>query len=166
MFKFITNLFSEKAEASTGGSKSSAKNRLHFVLVQDRAGLSNEEMAAFRQEMMLVVERYFEVDAEQFSIDYKREGDTSTLVINSPVLHRRKSKRVNRMEVLDGAKGSSAEDSENELSENATEAADSTNIQENASEESINTSSDCGASESCSDNPASSDSASSEASNS
>ena len=37
-------------------SKSLAKSRLHFVLVQDRTGLTNEEMSGFREEMVKVIE--------------------------------------------------------------------------------------------------------------
>jgi len=45
-------LFGESTE-----SKETAKSRLHFVLVQDRTGLTNEEMAGFREEMVKVIER-------------------------------------------------------------------------------------------------------------
>lgn len=77
-------LFSRKSS-----SKSLAKSRLHFVLVQDRTGLTNEEMSGFKQEMINVIEKYFMIDKHAFDIDYKREGDSTTLVINSPVLVRR-----------------------------------------------------------------------------
>ena len=45
-------------------SKIAAKSRLHFVLVQDRTGLTNEEMAGFREEMVKVIEKYFVIDKE------------------------------------------------------------------------------------------------------
>lgn len=70
-------------------SKSLAKSRLHFVLVQDRAGLTNEEMIQFKKELVEVVERYFVIDKQGFDINYQREKETTTLVINSPVLVRR-----------------------------------------------------------------------------
>jgi cell division topological specificity factor len=70
-------------------SKSLAKSRLHFVLVQDRAGLSNEEMAAFKSELVEVIESYFVIDKQGFDIDYERNGDSTTLLINSPVVVRR-----------------------------------------------------------------------------
>ncbi len=74
---------------SDNESKSVAKSRLHFVLVQDRTGLTNEEMAVFRQEMVKVIERYFVIDKEGFDIKYHRLADTTTLLINSPVIVRR-----------------------------------------------------------------------------
>lgn len=70
-------------------SKSLAKSRLHFVLVQDRAGLSNEEMIQFKRELVQVVERYFVIDKQGFDIAYEREKETTTLLINSPVIVRR-----------------------------------------------------------------------------
>ena len=70
-------------------SKSKAKSRLHFVLVQDRTGLTGDEMSKFKGDMLTVLERYFVIDKQGFDIDYKREGDATTLVINTPLLVRR-----------------------------------------------------------------------------
>lgn len=70
-------------------SKDVAKSRLHFVLVQDRTGLTNDEMAGFREEMVKVIEKYFVIDKEGFDIKYHRLADTTTLLINSPVIVRR-----------------------------------------------------------------------------
>lgn len=76
-----------------GESGEFAKNRLQFVLVQDRAGLSNEELAKFKGELISVIEKYFEVDRAAFDISYRRETEQTTLQINSPVLVRRAEKR-------------------------------------------------------------------------
>lgn len=73
-----------------GRSRALARSRLQFVLVQDRTGLTPEEMTQFKKEMVSVIERYFKIDEKGFDISYKREGDTSTLLINSPVIVRRK----------------------------------------------------------------------------
>lgn len=70
-------------------SKSMAKSRLHFVLVQDRSGLTTDDMAAFKQELVAVISRYFVIDESGFDVNYKRDSDTSTLLINSPVVVRR-----------------------------------------------------------------------------
>lgn len=77
-------LFGDNSE-----SKSVAKSRLHFVLVQDRAGLTNDEMSVFKEEMVKVIEKYFVIDKEGFDIKYHRQADTTTLLINSPVIVRR-----------------------------------------------------------------------------
>lgn len=97
MFEGLRNLFLGSANGrgvlSRSGrdraSKSVAKSRLHFVLVQDRAGLTPDEMASFKKEMVSVIEKYFVIDEGGFDISYKREVETTTLVINSPVIVRR-----------------------------------------------------------------------------
>lgn len=73
----------------TGTSKSAAKSRLQFVLVQDRAGLNGEDMKMFREELMEVIDRYFEVHKEGFDVSYQKAGETTTLLINSPVVVKR-----------------------------------------------------------------------------
>ena len=70
-------------------SKSLAKSRLHFVLVQDRTGLNNDELSGFKEEMVSVIEKYFVIDKTGFDISYKRNGDTTTLFINSPIIVKR-----------------------------------------------------------------------------
>ncbi len=74
---------------SSNESKDVAKSRLHFVLVQDRTGLNNDEMSGFREEMLKVIEKYFVIDKDGFDIKYHRLADTTTLLINSPVIVRR-----------------------------------------------------------------------------
>ena len=61
--QFLKNLFGGNDE-----SKDLAKSRLHFVLVQDRAGLSPEDLARFRQEMIEVIDRYFVISEGEFDI--------------------------------------------------------------------------------------------------
>lgn len=85
-------MFSALKEALFGGAKTSkslAKSRLHFVLVQDRTGLTGDEMANFKRELISVIERYFVIDERGFDINYQRENELTTLLINSPVLVRR-----------------------------------------------------------------------------
>lgn len=84
-------MFAELIRRLIGGSasKATAKSRLHFVLVQDRTGLTSDEMASFKEEMVSVIEKYFVIDRPGFDIAYKRDGDTSTLFINSPIIVKR-----------------------------------------------------------------------------
>jgi cell division topological specificity factor MinE len=85
----VFNALKKKLFGESNESKETAKSRLHFVLVQDRTGLTNEEMAGFREEMVKVIEKYFVIDKEGFDIKYHRLADTTTLLINSPVIVRR-----------------------------------------------------------------------------
>jgi cell division topological specificity factor len=93
---FLKNWFNPNNAGDT--SKTVAKSRLHFVLVQDRSGMDQSVLAQFRQDMIEVIEKYFEVDKKQFDISYQREKDTTTLVINSPVAVRRalKAKKITK----------------------------------------------------------------------
>jgi cell division topological specificity factor len=90
------NALRKKWFGSHDESKSVAKSRLHFVLVQDRTGLTSEEMSVFKEEMVKVIERYFVIDKDGFDIKYARENDTTTLLINSPVIVRRTSTPLSR----------------------------------------------------------------------
>jgi len=70
-------------------SKSTAKSRLHFVLVQDRSGLSGDEMGDFRLDLLAVLKKYFVIEDTGLEVQYQRESSSTTLVINSPVLRRK-----------------------------------------------------------------------------
>jgi cell division topological specificity factor len=83
----LLKLFSNEKIAKSGGV---AKSRLHFVLVQDRAGLGSEEIAKFKRELVAVIEKYFVIDEKAFDITYRRENDSTTLQINSPILVKKK----------------------------------------------------------------------------
>ncbi|MGM0547830.1 MAG: cell division topological specificity factor MinE [Bacillota bacterium] len=66
-------------------SKSVAKERLQFVLVQDRVKLTPEEMDAMRDELIEVLSKYIDVDSQKIEMDVKREDDMTALVANFPL---------------------------------------------------------------------------------
>lgn len=70
-------------------SKLVAKSRLHFVLVQDRTGLNTDEMSSFKAEMLQVIKKFFKISDQDLDISYKRDGNSTTLLINSPIIVRR-----------------------------------------------------------------------------
>ncbi len=84
----------QKIFGSAASSNQTAKSRLHFVLVQDRTGLNSEEMASFKEELVQVIEKYFEIEKDGFDISYKREDEETALVINSPVVVRKARKKI------------------------------------------------------------------------
>ncbi len=88
MFATIRDLFQARRRSNVV-----AKSRLQLVLVQDRAGLTNEELAQFRREMMEVIQRYFVIDESGFDVNYQRSDDATTLLINSPIIVRRDSEK-------------------------------------------------------------------------
>ena len=87
MFKALK----DKIFRTNGVSSDSGKSRLHFVLVQDRTGLSGDRLASFKKEMVEVIQRYFVIDESGFDISYKRDTGFTTLIINSPIVVRRES---------------------------------------------------------------------------
>ena len=69
-------------------SNNTAKNRLQMVLVQDRSGLSSKEMDSFREDLLDVVTRYFDLERKSLDIKWERNGSCTALVINTPVVGR------------------------------------------------------------------------------
>jgi len=69
-------------------SKQTAKNRLQMVLVQDRSGLSTEEMELFRKDLLEVISKYFDLQKRDLEFEWHRSDSETALVINTPVVGR------------------------------------------------------------------------------
>ncbi len=74
-----------KSDDKDKKSKSVAKERLQFVLVQDRVKLTPDEMDAMRDELIGVLSKYIDVDSQKIEMDVKREDDMTALVANFPL---------------------------------------------------------------------------------
>ena len=74
-----------KSDDKDKKSKSVAKERLQFVLVQDRVKLTPDEMDAMRDELIEVLSKYIDVDSQKIEMDVKREDDMTALVANFPL---------------------------------------------------------------------------------
>lgn len=81
MFKNLSSLFNAKRN-----SKVPAKNRLQMVLVQDRSGLSSNEMELFKKDLMDVISKYFTIETSNVDVEWKRSDNETALVINTPVI--------------------------------------------------------------------------------
>ena len=77
MFESIMNFFKKlgKNEKQNGSSKEAAKERLHLVLMQDRANVSADFLDMMRQEIIDVIKKYIDVDEE--SIDVRLTNKTN-----------------------------------------------------------------------------------------
>ena len=66
MFENIKNIFkrSKKRELLKSSSKDTAKERLHLVLMQDRANVSADFLDLMRQEIIEVIKKYIDIDEE------------------------------------------------------------------------------------------------------
>ena len=76
MFESIMNLFkklNKKEKKATVNSKEAAKERLHLVLMQDRANVSADFLELMKQEIIDVIKKYIDVDANIPIINIKHE---------------------------------------------------------------------------------------------
>lgn len=98
MFEKITNFFKgltkkEKQEGNMVTSKATAKERLHLVLMQDRANVSADFLELMKQEIIDVIKKYIEVDegAIDVRLTNKPNDDGTTgapaLYANIPIMN-------------------------------------------------------------------------------
>ena len=69
MFENIINFFKKFSKENNKDSKDTAKERLHLVLMQDRANVSADFLEMMKQEIIEVIKKYINVDEN--SIDVK-----------------------------------------------------------------------------------------------
>ena len=95
MFESIMNFFKKmtKKEEQTLKSKDAAKERLHLVLMQDRANLSEDFLDLMKQEIIEVIKKYIDIDesAMDVRLTNKENGDgvngAPALYANIPILN-------------------------------------------------------------------------------
>ena len=71
MFENLVNFFKKigKNESKeTNGSKNKAKERLHLVLMQDRANVSADFLELMKQEIIDVIKKYIEVEENEIDV--------------------------------------------------------------------------------------------------
>ena len=70
MFDKIINFFKSfgKTEIDENKSKDTAKERLHLVLMQDRANVSADFLELMKQEIIDVIKKYIEVDEKAIDV--------------------------------------------------------------------------------------------------
>ena len=65
MFDNIKNFFKKFGKNDKENSKSTAKERLHLVLAQDRANISADFLEMMKQEIIEVIKKYIDIDEKQ-----------------------------------------------------------------------------------------------------
>lgn len=102
MWDNIINFFKKFSKESKKDSKDTAKERLHLVLMQDRANVSADFLEMMKQEIIEVIKKYIDVDEN--SIDVKltnkvnSDGTTGApaLYANIPIVSLKdETKKVN-----------------------------------------------------------------------
>ena len=96
MFENIINFFkkiTKKSEAVPANSKEAAKERLHLVLMQDRANVSADFLELMKQEIIEVIKKYIDVDESAIDVRLtNKENSDGTngapaLYANIPILN-------------------------------------------------------------------------------
>ena len=113
MFENIMNFFKKmmKKEQQTSNSKDTAKERLHLVLMQDRANVSADFLDLMKQEIIEVIKKYIEVDESAIDVRLtNKENEDGTngapaLYANIPIINikdeTRKQSKVNTIKKLE-----------------------------------------------------------------
>ena len=86
MFENIVNFFKKLGKNEKEDSRTTAKERLHLVLAQDRANISADFLEMMKQEIIEVIKKY--VDIDESSIDVRmtnKPGEDGT--VGAPALY-------------------------------------------------------------------------------
>ncbi len=70
-----------------------AKERLQLVLVHDRTDLSPAKLAELKDEIIAVISRYIEIDAQAVQIEISQDGREQRLIADIPLRPRRRRGR-------------------------------------------------------------------------
>lgn len=67
-------------------SREVAKNRLQLVLVQDRVNMSPHLLQTLRDELISVISKYVEIDAQNMEVTFTQNKRQSRLTADIPVI--------------------------------------------------------------------------------
>lgn len=92
MFENITQFFKRLKKSEKEETKSTAKERLHLVLAQDRANISADFLEMMKQEILDVIKKYIDIDEKAIDVRLtNKEGEDGsvgapTLYANIPII--------------------------------------------------------------------------------
>lgn len=95
MFESIANFFKSfgKSDKKDNNSKETARERLHLVLMQDRANISADFIDLMRQEIIEVIKKYVDIDEREIDVRMTNEQNedgsngTPSLYANIPIIN-------------------------------------------------------------------------------
>lgn len=86
MFDNIIKFFKRFSKEENKDSKDTAKERLHLVLMQDRANVSADFLELMRQEIIEVIKKYIEVDERAIEVRLTNK-ENSDGTVGAPALY-------------------------------------------------------------------------------
>ena len=114
--KFFKRL-NKKEEKLNVNSKEAAKERLHLVLMQDRANVSADFLELMKQEIIEVIKKYIDVDENAIDVRLTNKGTTDgangapALYANIPIINiKNDARKVNSKEEKEEPKQAEVKD--------------------------------------------------------
>lgn len=108
LIKFLKNVVKKEEKKESVNSKDAAKERLHLVLMQDRANVSADFLELMKQEIIEVIKKYIEVDEGEIDVRLtNKENEDGTngapaLYANIPILNiKNEARKVSKNEEVD-----------------------------------------------------------------
>jgi cell division topological specificity factor len=86
MPSLLDRLMNKSASANT------AKQRLHLVLIHDRANLPAGQMEMMKDELIRVISKYVDIDKSNAEIAVENEGREQRLIMNIPFIKEKQKK--------------------------------------------------------------------------
>ena len=129
MFENIINFFKnigkkEENKQSQENSKNAAKERLHLVLMQDRANVSADFLELMKQEIIDVIKKYIEIDEKEIDVRLtNKENEDGTngapaLYANIPILNiKNDTRKITKKDIENKEKKQSEESEKHENEE-------------------------------------------------
>jgi cell division topological specificity factor len=76
----------ERIMGSKNKSADQAKERLKFVLIHDRTDLSPQALEDMKNDIIEVISRHVQIDANKVKINMSQEGREQRLIADIPIL--------------------------------------------------------------------------------
>ena len=137
MFENIINFFKnlgkkeDKKQTQAESSKDAAKERLHLVLMQDRANVSADFLELMKQEIRDVIKKYIEVDEKEIDVRLtNKENEDGTngapaLYANIPILNiKNDARKIDKKDIENKNKSKENQEDKKENVENKEEKED------------------------------------------